>query len=180
MDSVLFAMFAAPSPLDESVLFRRQASGVAAKLQQSIREKFVDRIRDAHGAVSKEDVTAIRKLVIELSTENRQQNPPQISFLETRNEQVQQDVVEFFRFIIDALASDDVKLELQRQTHHGGWEENDDQGYESLSELILYLGDSHAQHLKWDEVLDDNMTGKVDVCRRVGEGREEGIPAFNR
>jgi len=181
MDSVLFAMFAAPSQLDASVLFSQQASGVAAKLQQSIRENFVDRIRDPHGAVSKEDVTAIRKLVIELSTEHRLQNPPQNSFLEEQDEQEQQDVGEFFRFIMDALDVEaKCKLVIQRQTHHGGWEENDDQRYESLSELILYLGDSHAQHLKWDEVLDDNMTGKVDVCRRVGEGREEGIPAFNR
>ena len=181
MDSVLFAMFAAPSPLDASVLFSQQASGVAAKLQQSIRENFVDRIRDPHGAVSKEDVTAIRKLVIELSTEHRQQNPPQNSFLEKQDEQVQQDVGEFFRFIIDALATSDVKLVMQRQTHHGGWEENDDQGHETLSELILYLGDSRAQHLKWDQVLDDNMTGKVDVRRRVGKGQEEeGMPAFNR
>jgi hypothetical protein len=181
MDSLLFAMFAVSSPLDASVLERQQASGsVAARLQQSVRERFVDRIRDPRGAVSEEDVTAIRKLVIELSSEHRQQNPPQNSFLEEQDEQVQQDVGEFFRFIIDALAPD-VKLVMQRQTHHGGWEENDDQGHETLSELILYLGDSRAQHLKWDQVLDDNMTGKVDVRRRVGKGQEEeGMPAFNR
>ena len=180
MDSLLFAMFAVSSPLDASVLERQQASGsVAARLQQSVRERFVDRIRDPRGAVSEEDVTAIRKLVIELSTQHKQQHPPKISFLETQDEHEQQDVSEFFRFIIDALASDDVKLLVQRNTHHEGLEEDADQRDEVLSDLILALGDLPAQHLKWDQLLDDFMTGQVDVRRRVEQSRDKGVSAFN-
>mmetsp|Transcript_92872 Transcript_92872/g.149938 ORF Transcript_92872/g.149938 Transcript_92872/m.149938 type:complete len:638 (+) Transcript_92872:319-2232(+) len=174
MDSVLFSMFAMPSPILDGMLTKRQpaADHLAVQkqeLQACLLKQFVWRLRHCEH-VTAESMTNIRAMCRRVGWEYP--GAPDM----------QQDAGEFFAFLHGCLGGQLIRT--TRRTFTGALPDNSDRGHEeNMALLPVALCDSHPQ--RNDEL---NLSSLVDTfffenvaagLRRKVQGQQQEVYALN-